>query len=324
MDYSDFLIQGRAAQAVRPGSILDINVRESRLITEINYDFQELVSPARDVVFSFYIPPKTLKINSIKFNLYFPGFQPADYPENSSIIYFPHLYKGTPVYKNGSFDSFGQAYHQAGSGADGSNYFWYRAFQKFNISALRGFKITKAEFHWLLASIARVGSGANSEFSLKLAGIADYGVLDKGDWAATVLVSYGTVNDYDDETGNAYMVDATTFIQERVDAEDPYAAFRFIGHDEPTDVNNAINYRLNEPLLYCEMEEDAAAKVGLYVNDGPGFLPMLDSYNSNQEDIDIAAFFSGTGKKQIKFSCSKMRRIEVLLRLAIKQKGGEA
>jgi hypothetical protein len=48
---------------------------------------------------------------------------------------------------------------------------------------------------------------------------------------------------------------------------------------------------------------------------------MLVSFNQNQEDIELQRYFSGVGKKQIKLSASRSRRVEVLVRMAIKLRG---
>jgi len=322
MGYDDFLKSGQTARGLNPGSIRDIYLREGRLVTELAYEFQELVSPGRDVVFSFYIPSNTTKLNFLKMNLYFPGIQLSDYPENSPIIYLPHLYKGTPNYKNGVFAAFGQAYHQGGTGADDTNYYWYRAFQKFNISSLFGFNLKICQLQWLLASKAFAGSGANAQHSLVLHAIDDYGVLDKDDWGMATQVDYGNVNIYTDTVGVYYSKDVKTRVQSLIDSAENYAAFRFVSSGEPTDVANANNYRLNEPLLYCELEEDADQQVGLFVNNGPGFGNKLTSFKIDKEEFDLTKYFSSTGKKQIKFSASRMRRIEVLVRMGLKLSGG--
>lgn len=321
MSYEDFVKTVQVDQELKPGSIKDIYLREGRLLTEIAYGFQEVVSPGRDVIFSFYIPENTGKIQFLKINLYFPGFQQGDYPMNSSILYLPYVNKGSPDYVDGAFDEFVQQYYQAGTGANGVNYVWYRAFLKFLISPLRGFKLSVCELKWLLATKAFHGSGANAQHSMKLHAINDYGTLDKNDWEIATQVDYGNVNVYTDTTGLIYSKDVKTRVQALIDAAEDYAAFRFVSDSEPTDVNNANNYRLNEPLLYCELEEDASAKVGLYANDGKGFGDMLVSFNQNQEEIELQKYFSGVGKKQIKLSASKSRRIEVLVRMAIKLRG---
>jgi len=321
MSYEDFVKTSQVSQGLKPGSIKDIYLREGRLITEIAYGFQEVVSPGRDVIFSFYIPANTTKLASLKINIYFPGFQQGDYPENSPIIYLPHLYKGSPTYKNGAFLEFDQNYYKAGTGADGTNYFWYRAFTKFLIAPLRGFKLDACTLKWLLASKDLIGSGSNAQNSLLLHAIMDYGGLDKDDWVIGTQINYGDVNVYTDEVGIYYSTDVMTRVQDLIDAAENYAAFRFISSGEPTDVNNANNYRLNEPLLYCELEEDASAKVGLYANDGKGFGDMLVSFNQNQEEIELQKYFGGVGKKQIKLSAPRSRRIEVLVRMAIKLRG---
>jgi len=323
MNYQEFREAAKLSTRMRPGSIMDLSLTEGRLITDVVYKFQELVSPGRDVVFSFFIPEGTIKINRLKLNLYFPGLQVSDYPQNSNILYLPALNKGTPAYQNGSFDSFGQNYYQVGTGAGGS-YWWYRAFCKFNISPLAGLKLKTCTLNWLLASKAFAGTGPNAQHSSILHAINDYGILDKADWGMTAQVNYGTVNVYTDPDGDVYSKDVKARVQSLVDNGDNYAAFRFVSDSEPTDTANANNYRYNDPILYCELEEDVETPVGLYANDGAGFGEMLNSYKGDIEEVDITARFSGTGKKQIKFSATRMRRIEAILRMAIKQKGGAA
>jgi hypothetical protein len=321
MSYEDFLKAGMEVRGMNPGSIKDIYLREGRLVTELAYEFQELVSPGRDVIFSFYIPSNTTKLNFLKMNLYFPGIQLSDHPENSPIMYLPYVNKGGPSYKNGAFDSFDQLYFSAGTGADGVNYWWGRAFVKFNISPLRGFKLSVCKFKWLLASKAFAGSGPNAQLSMYLDGLDDYGTLDKDDWEMAREVDYGIVNVYTDPVGVIYEKDIKTWIQSRIDAGENYAAFRFLT-PSPTDPNNANNYRLDEPLIYCELEEDTDQEVEFFVNNGPGFGNKLTSFKTDKEEFDLTKYFSGTGKKQIKFSASRMRRIEVLVRIRLKLSGG--
>jgi hypothetical protein len=322
MNYEDFLKAAQVDQGLRPGSIKDIYLRESRLITEIAYGFQEVVSPGRDVIFSFYVPANTIKIQFLKINIYFPGFQQGDYPLNSNILYLPYATKGSPYYRNGAFLSFdGSPQPEVGNGADGTYYLWKRLFTKFLVSSIRGFKLTVCQLKWLLSSKSTVGSGANTHVPLRLHAIADYGVMDKDDWGTTAVIDYGDVNAYTDTDGVVYSKDVMTRIQSLIDSAENYAAFRFMATTENTDKDNANNYHLDEPVLYCEIEEDASAKVGLYANDGKGFGDMLVSFNQNQEDIELQKYFSGVGKKQIKLSASRSRRVEVLVRMAIKMTG---
>lgn len=318
MEYKDFLAIAQSSTGLRPGTIRDIYLRQNRLITEIGYGFQDLISAEKDVIFSFYIPEDAIELSYLKINCYLIGLKETDYPDNSKIIYLPYLYKGTPVYKNGSFSEFGQAYYQAGTGVDGINYYWYRAFTKFNISPLLGLKLKTCQLKWLLASKVSVGSGPNTEHSLILHAIDDYGELDKNDWGMTAKVNYGTVNVHTDETGIVYSKDVKTQVQSLIDKRESYAAFRFISSGEPDDIDNANNYRLNEPLIYCELEENTEANIGLYVNDGKGFGKKLISFNSDIEDTDLEEHFSGVGKKQIKLNCSNLRRIEILIRIGIR------
>ena len=321
MSYEDFLKTAQANPGLTPGSVFDINLREGRLLTEIAYGFQEVVSPGRDVIFSFYIPEKTAKIQFLKINLYFPGFQQGDYPLNSNILYLSPIDRACLEYQSGAFLDINMRDMEIGNSANGAYYWWARLFTRFNISPLRGFNLNLCELRWALADKSTVGSGAHTQIPLHLDAINDYGALDKNDWAAAAQVDYGNVNVYTDVVGNAYSKDVKTRVQALIDAAENYAAFRFKATTENTDVDNANSYNTNEPLLYCEIEEDTTAKVGLYANDGKGFGDMLTSFAANQEEIELQKYFSGVGKKQIKLTASRSRRIEVLVRMAIKLRG---
>jgi hypothetical protein len=309
-------------RGLTPGSVWDINLREGRLLTEIAYGFQEVVSPGRDVIFSFYIPEKTTKIQFLKINIYFPGFQQGDYPLNSNIIYLPYAMKGTPVYQNGDFLSFnGSVQPEVGNIAGGTYYRWARLFTKFLVSSIRGFKLSSCKLKWLLSFKSEVGSGSNTQIPLCLHAIADYGVMGRDDWETATVIDYGGVNFHDDTEGLVYSKNVMARIQALIDSAENYAAFRFKATTENTDKDNSNTYHLDEPVLYCEIEEDSSAKVGIYANDGKGFGDMLVSFNQNQEDIELQRYFSGVGKKQIKLSASRSRRVEVLVRMAIKLRG---
>jgi len=322
MSYEDFLKTGQANSGLTPGSVWDINLREGRLLTEIAYGFQEVVSPGRDVIFSFYIPANTAKIQFLKINIYFPGFQQGDYPLNSNILYLPYATKGVPYYEDGAYKAFdGTTNPEVGNSANGIHYWWARYFAKFLISPIRGLKLNVCQLKWLLSSRSTVGSGANTQIANRLHAIADYGTLDKDDWAVVGAVDYGDVNVYTDAVGIIYSKDVMAWVQALIDSAENYAAFRFKATTENTDVDNANSYHLDEPVLYCEIEEDASAKVGIYVNDGKGFGDMLVSFNENKEEMELQKYFSGVGKKQIKLSASRSRRIEVLVRMAIKLRG---
>lgn len=324
MTYEEFLKTIQLKKALEPGSVKDIYLRESRLITEIAYGFQELVSPGRDVIFSFYIPANATELRFLKMNLYFPGFQHADYPLNSNIFYLPAINMGNMNYKNGAFNDFEPEFSMLspGTGADGVNYWWGRSFIKINISPIIGLKLKTCNLIWTLGQKNFAGSGENAQHSCNLHAIDDYGNLDKSDWGAVTVVDYGAVNLYTDEVGLSYSKDVKTRIQGLIDSYATYACFRFKSSGEPTDVNNANNYRLSIPLLYCELEEDSAAKVGIYANNGKGFEDMIISFNENQEEIELQKYFSGVGKKQIKLSGLMSRRIEVLVRMGLKLSGG--
>ena len=327
-EYEEFLAQrGKKIETkrdfMRPGIIGSINLQDGSVISrtigdmvfEAPYETEEVIGPAKDVVTTFYLPEATTAINYALLNLYFPGLRLADYPNNSSIIYLPYVNKGCPDYLDGAFNGFIQTYYVAGTGADGAHYVWYRAFLKFLIAGLRGFKLNVCELKWLLASKAFAGAGANAQLSLKLHAINDYGLLDKDDWAIATQVDYGVVNVYTDAEGVSYAEDVKTRVQALIDAEENYAAFRFMV-TEPADINNANNYRLDEPLLYCELAEDTAEAINVYVDNGAGY-SLFGSYSTDQEELDLSAAFTGTGKKRIKLTCSKLRRINSLLRLGV-------
>ena len=328
MDYKDFLTSHQISGGLRPGSIRDIYLKEGRLITEPVYGFQEFISPGRDVIFSFYIPENTLKLSFLMLNVYFPGFQIADYPENSPAIYLPAHRKGTPVYKKHhisdpdyTWAEFEQGYFEAGRGADSSWWSYvYRAFLKFYIAPLHGFKLKNCRLEWLLASHGVAGSGSNTQIPILLDAIDDYESLDKNDWGIPTQVEYGVVNEYDDETGVIYSKDVKTRTQTLLDAQANYAAFRFKEQSDPVDIDNANNFRLSEPLLYCELEEDTSEKVGLYHDNGKGFGDRLISFNEDIEELELQNYFSGTGKKRIMISCLKSRRLEILVRMGLKMR----
>jgi len=321
MSYEEFLKTAQVNRGLNPGSVWDINLREGRLLTEIAYGFQEVVSPGRDVIFSFYIPEKTTKIQFLKINLYFPGFQQGDYPLNSDILYLPIVDRACLNYQDGAFLDITVTDPEIGNSANGAHYWWSRLFTRFNVSSLRGLKLKVCELRWALAARSSVGSGANTQIPMCLHAIDDYGALDKNDWGAATQVDYGNVNVYTDVIGAAYSKDVMARVQALIDGAENYAAFRFKATTENTDINNANSYRTNEPLLYCEIEEDASAKVGLYANDGKGFGDTLVSFNENKEEMELQKYFSRVGKKQIKLSASRSRRIEVLVRIAIKLRG---
>ena len=324
MDYRKFFSAAQAGKGMRAGSITDISLTESLLIREIAYGFQEVVSPGRDVIFSFYVPENTARIDSLKLNLYFPGFQQGDYPSNSDILYVPCIDRACLEYKDGAFSIILAVDYEVGNSCAGGSYYWARLFSRFNISSLRGLKLKACELRWAIASKSFVGSGPNAQVPLRLHAINDYGALDKDDWGAAAQVDYGDVNVYTDTVGLVYSKDVKTRVQALIDAGENHAAFRFKATTENTDTANANSYHLNEPLLYCEIEEDTASKVGIYANDGPGFGDMLVSFSENKEEISLQEYFSGVGKKQIKLSALRSRRIEVLVRVGIKQMGGAA
>jgi len=142
---------------------------------------------------------------------------PMEYAMAAGHIYIPAIYMGTICYADGKFLEYGQTYHQAGTGADGVSYYWYRAFQKFSIAPLLGYKLTKCELRWILASKAFAGSGANAQLSMKLHAISDYGVCDRGDWARTTREDYGVVNTYVDKPGILCSMNVMDRVQDLID-----------------------------------------------------------------------------------------------------------
>ena len=154
----------------------------------------------------------------------------TEYPTDASILYLPSIYKFNPYYENGVYGDMEESKYHAGTGGNGTTYWWYRAFCKFNLCPLWGRILTTCELQWLLASTAFRGSGGNAQLSMVLHGITDYGAPDKTDWDIATLTDYGVVNVYDDEDGVVYAKDVMTWIQSLIDARAYFAAFRFQGH----------------------------------------------------------------------------------------------
>lgn len=311
--------------AIKPGSINARQLDESRRVKDVVYTIEEIVSPNRDVIVPFYLPDNTVKLSHIYLNIYFPGLQNGDYPLNNPDLYIlptSWIYMGK---KNGAFFDFAAGemgyYYVSGTGADAVNYYWYRGFLRYHIAPIMGFKIDKAELRWTLNSRASVGAGANTEHASVLHSIADFGTPEESTWALATIVDHGNVNIHTDAVRTAYSKDVKSRIQSLLSSSDKYACFRIQSDTEPTDVDNANNYRINMPeTLYCELSEDTDEPVSLYADNGIGFGSQLDSHKSAREDIDLSRFFSRKGKKQLKFSCSKSRRINILLRLGFKSK----
>lgn len=162
------------------------------------------------------------------------------YPSDASILYLPAIHKFNPYYENGVYGDMEESKYHAGTGGNGTTYWWYRAFCKFNLCPIWGRILTTCELQWLLASTAFRGSGGNAQLSMALHGITDYGMPDKTDWNIATLQDYGIVNAYDDEDGVIYTKDVKTWIQSLIDARTYYAAFRFQGYavTPPTLVTN--------------------------------------------------------------------------------------
>jgi len=323
-DYKEFMEESGKfkelkSRVIRPGSIKSLNLNEGQLVKETVYTIQETVSPKRDVIFPFYLPNDIKQIYYIYLNLYFPGLQDGDYPKNSPIIYIPYIDKSCLEQANGGtvgFNTSGTVF--AGTGAYSGTYVWYRGFGRFNISPLFGFKLTSASLKWTLAWKEIKGSGANSQHSIVLHAINDYGDADKNDWSLATQVNYGNVNLYTDTNGLVYSKDVKTRLQALLDASTNYACFRWVSSSEPTDGTNAIFYNYSNALLYCELSEDTDEPVCVYADSGPGFGSMIDSFKAAKEGLDLKRFFKGSGKKQLKFSCNKTRRVDVLLRIGLR------
>lgn len=307
----------------RPGMINAYFMDESRRVKDVVYTIEEAVSPNRDVIIPFYLPDKTVKLSRIYLNIYFPGLQNGDYPLNNPNLYIhptSWIFMGK---KNNAFFDFAAAdmgyYYVSGTGADGANYYWYRGFLRYHIAPIMGFKIDKAELRWTLNSRASVGAGANTQHASVLHSIADFGTPEESTWALATAVDHGNVNIHTDAVRTAYSKDVKSRIQALLDAPENYACFRIQADTEPVDVNNANNYRINMPeTLYCEMSEDTDEPISLYADNGIGFGSKLDSHKTSREDIDLGRFFSGKGKKQLKLTCNKTRRVNILLRLGYK------
>jgi hypothetical protein len=318
MAYEEFISAEGKKKELTPGAVSPINLKESLLTKETTYTIEESVSPNRSVIIPFYLPGNTAAIKYVYLNVYFPGLQVGDYPFNTQTLYLPAISKGSIEYKNGAFSRLIDDFSMySGNGAAGGNYYWYRGYSRFQIAPIHGFKLTSCELWWTLGNRASAGAGVNTQHPNKLHAVNDYGILDLSDWSLATQVDYGNVNVYTDTIGAAFSKDVKTRVQALIDALTDYASFRFIGA-EHGDTANANNYHLNEPQLKCVLEEDAGEPVYVSIDDGREFFLQLDYYNSNIEDVDLTRFFSGTGRKRIKFTSSKIRRINVILRIGIR------
>lgn len=324
-EFKDFLESSDRSNLITgerlgPGSIKDINLRKALSIRETVYTVEEVVSPKRDVIVPFYLPGTTINLEYVYLNLYFPGLQPGDYPFNSSTLYLSALTKGTMTYLNGAFGRIRDEYSiYSGNGASGGNYIWYRGYTRFHIAPIHGFKITSSDLSWSLANTSTVGAGANTQHDNELHAIDDYEILDQNDWSLATQVDYGDVNAYTDTVGNVYTQDVKTRIQALIVAGTDYACFRFLG-EEHTDAANANNYHISDPQIKFVLEEDTDEPTSVYVHNGKTFGSNLQSFTEDIEDFDLSNYFSGVGKKQIKFSCAQTRRINVLLRIGYRSR----
>lgn len=300
------------------GGVSSREIRQDVIVKDFVYDIQGLVGPGHDIVLPFYIPDETRTIEYVLMNVYFPGLQAADYPMNSAITYLPYIGAGSAWYRNGAFVEFeNNGRLVGGRGAGGGYYFWYRTFMRFNISPIVGFLLSKAELRWTLHYLGTLGSGPNTQLPLKLEATADYGNLEASDWLLPAEASYGNVNLYNDTVGNAFSSDIKTRIQAQADAQTPYSCFRFLS-DDVTDVVNANNYHLGDPMIYCELAEDTTATVNLYPDNGGGWGNRLVYFAADTELFNLKPYFSGSGKKRLKFTSSRIRRVDILLRFGVR------
>lgn len=317
----DELFGVRSGGDMLDDSVQDRHVKE--MVTVLPYETQALVSSTKDVIVPFYLPTTMLSINYVYLNLYFPGLEDGDYPKSSPNIYSPTInaaclqcWRSFPDVSAFSMDTSGKI--KAGIGAiDATHNYLWRSYIKFNISTLSGFKLSSCDLKWALENIIRTGAGANSQLSMILDALGDFGDVDLDLWSEASEVAYGNVNVWNDLIGYTYSKDVSTRIQALMDAKANNACFRFKGSSEPDDGVNTINYILNNIWLYAELEEDTDGAVSVYRDNGAGFGGSIGSYSTNQENIDLTAQFSGSGKKQLKFTCSKTRRIDVLIRIGL-------
>lgn len=286
---------------------------------------QGLVSLNRDHIVPFYIPSSMASIRHLYLNLYFPGLEDADYPDNSSLVRVPRHYSTSKTLRatNGSTpdNEFDEPKRKAGNSVGGGNYYWHRFFFKFDISPYQGFKLLTAELQWLLETRWSYGSGPNSQVSMILDAVGAFGggngILENGDWGLSSIQSFGVVQQYTDTIQTDYYKNIRSWLQDKLDAGTKDVYFRMKGETEPADASNGICYYTAGHQLYIQLAEDTEAAVSVYADNGQGFGSSIGSYSSDQEDIDLTSHFSGAGKKRLKFTCTRIRRIDVLLRLGV-------
>lgn len=318
--YSD---HDRVYKILSGADLLDETIKDRHIkefVVDLPYETQEVVYEHRDVIVPFYIPSTVLDIKYVYLNIYFPGLQDGDYPYNTDTFYLPHFYSTCKTIraKNGTVDSgFWVPHRLAGNGKDGTNYFWYRWFFKFDVVNLRGFKLNTCTLKWALDDIVKGGSGGNTQIPMVLHGLDDYGMLLTGDWNMATDQDFGVVQNHDDTPAQEYSKDIKTWAQSQLDVDVKNLCFRMKGQTEHTDTQNANQYYTSNHQLYVVLEEDTSASVSIYADNGSGFGGSLGSYNADQEDIDLTNQFSGSGKKQLKFTCSKTRRIDILIRVGL-------
>ena len=291
------------------------------VVCELPYETQEVVTPERDIIVPFYLPLTMLSVNYVEVNIYFPGLQDGDYPDNSPELYMIPVSNAYLYKVNGAFASFPVSdlgyFYVAGTGATGANYHWYRGFLRYHIAGLLGFDIDKAELHWTLNQRASAGAGVNTQHTTLIHSIDDFGTPGTAMWAFATRVNHGVGNIHTAAIRTAYSKDVTARIAALIGAGTKYSCFRIMSSGEPVDINNANNYMIDMPeTLYVEMSEDTTEDVDVYWDNGGGF-NLFGSYNADQEDLDFSAHFSGAGKKQIKIACPKTRRVDVLIRVGL-------
>lgn len=309
---SDFYYKTVSGKDILNASIEDRHIKE--VVCDLPYETQEIVAPGRDVIVPFYVPATMLAINYVYLNLYFPGLQGGDYPFNSPHIYIRPTDRGAIFYKQGAYERFEDEFHlDAGTLDTNADYWWERIFLRYHIAPLFGFNIDMCEIQWLMFSEAV--SGASTK-DVELAEIADFGLVDKDIWGTAVNNDYGVVQSHGDTQGAEYNHDISARVATLLAAGTPYACYRFKSNLEDTETTKANFFRYSEPLLYAELSEDTAANVSVYWNNGAGYV-LKGNYNSDQENIDLTAHFSGAGKKLLKFTCDKSRRIDALIRIGL-------
>jgi len=331
--YKEFLQQQGMYQQIldalrAPGSVFGYHIRDASIedghikdmVLELPYETQEVVSPKRNITIPFYLPETLMTLRDVKVNLYFPGLQDGDYPMNSPNLYIQPAAWMMLVKKNGAFSASGNLIDfEVGTGANGADYWWYRCFLRYHIASLFGFKIDVAELRWSLLNKAfRNPANPNAQHSIDLDSVPDFGTPDDSMWGTAADVDHGVIQVYTDNDYKSYSKDITARISDLIGSEKGYSCFRLRADTEPADSANANNYRYQTPWnLYVEMSEDETAGVSLYCDNGNGFGDAIGSFDDDREEIDLSGQFHDPGKKQIKLTCDKTRRVDVLVRIGL-------